>query len=117
MRGLAVVLLLIAQSAGAVETGTATQSVLRLLDKTTGQVTDLTFSRGETQVFGLLSVTVGECRYPLANPAGDAFVQVEISDSRRAAPVFQGWLIASAPALHALDHPRYDVWALRCITS
>jgi hypothetical protein len=30
------------------------------------------------------------------------------------APVFQGWLIGSAPALHALDHPRYDVWVLRC---
>jgi hypothetical protein len=28
--------------------------------------------------------------------------------------LFEGWLIASAPALNAMDHPRYDVWALRC---
>jgi len=31
-------------------------------------------------------------------------------------PVFKGWMIASSPALNALDHPRYDVWVLRCIT-
>ncbi|MDA9980314.1 DUF2155 domain-containing protein, partial [Yoonia sp.] len=30
---------------------------------------------------------------------------------------FAGWMLASAPALNAMDHPRYDVWALRCITS
>lgn len=117
MRELLLAFLLIPAAAAAVETGTSGQAELRLLDKISGQVTDLTIGRGETQVFGALSVTVGECRYPLANPAGDAFIQVEISDSRRAAPVFQGWLIASAPALSALDHPRYDVWALRCITS
>ena len=28
--------------------------------------------------------------------------------------LFEGWMIASSPALMALDHPRYDVWALRC---
>ncbi len=31
--------------------------------------------------------------------------------------LFSGWMLASAPALNAMDHPRYDVWALRCITS
>jgi len=117
VRALALALCLLAPAAHAVETGTAMRSEIRLLDKITGEVRDLTFGRGETQVFGLLSVTVGECRYPLANPSGDAFVQIEISDSRVAAPVFQGWMVASAPALHALDHARYDVWALRCITS
>ena len=30
---------------------------------------------------------------------------------------FAGWMIADSPALNALDHPRYDVWVLRCITS
>jgi hypothetical protein len=30
-------------------------------------------------------------------------------------PVFSGWMVASSPALSALDHPRYDVWVLNCI--
>jgi len=25
-------------------------------------------------------------------------------------------MIASSPALNALDHPRYDVWVMRCTT-
>ena len=90
---------------------------LRVLDKLTGEVTDLTLSEGETRELGFLSVTVAECRYPVANPAGDAFVFVDASDLREGLDVFSGWMIASAPALNALDHPRYDVWALRCNTS
>ncbi len=30
---------------------------------------------------------------------------------------FSGWMIASSPALNALDNPRYDVWLLRCNNS
>jgi hypothetical protein len=30
--------------------------------------------------------------------------------------VFSGWMIADSPALSALDHARYDVWILRCLT-
>ena len=25
-------------------------------------------------------------------------------------------MMASSPALSALEHPRYDVWVLRCVT-
>jgi len=110
-----VLLLLLAGPALAVDTGTAGRGVLRVLDKITGDVADLDLQSGETRSIGALSVTLGECRYPLANPSGDAFALVEISDTRQAAPVFQGWMIASAPALNALDHPRYDVWLLRCV--
>ena len=30
-------------------------------------------------------------------------------------PLFSGWMLASSPALSALDHPRYDVWVLSCV--
>ena len=90
---------------------------LRVLDKLTGAVTDLALARGETAELGFLTVTLQECRYPVDNPAGDAFAQVQLVDRKENLPLFGGWLIASAPALNAVDHPRYDVWALRCITS
>lgn len=115
MKRLAILLTLLAAPGWAVETTTAREGVLRVLDKITGAVTDLDLRAGETRQIGALSVTLGECRYPAANPAGDAFALVEISDARQSGPVFQGWLIASAPALNALDHPRYDVWVLRCV--
>ena len=39
---------------------------------------------------------------------------VETGDENR---LFAGWMIASAPALSALEHPRYDIWVIRCTTS
>lgn len=89
--------------------------VVRVLDKIDGTLTDLELSTGETGVAGTLTVTMGECRYPSDNPAGDAFALVSIRRAQDEVAVFEGWLIASAPALNALDHPRYDVWALSCL--
>jgi len=90
---------------------------LRVLDKITGVVTDLTLALGETSAVGHLTITLGDCRYPTDNPAGDAFGEMTISYDGSATPLFTGWMIASAPALNALDHPRYDVWMLSCLTS
>ncbi|PYE86025.1 DUF2155 domain-containing protein [Pseudoroseicyclus aestuarii] len=90
---------------------------LRILDKITGIVRDYDMTAGETVTQGLLTVTLGECRYPTANPAGDAFELLTIRYGEAPQPVFRGWMIATAPALNPLDHPRYDVWPLRCRTS
>lgn len=94
---------------------TADGGVLRVLDKISGTVTDLEMMRGETRDLGNLTVVMGECRYPTDNPAGDAYVLVSIRTTSDDTAIFEGWLIASAPALSAVDHPRFDVWALRCL--
>ena len=90
---------------------------MRVLDKVTGIVTDLSLGRGQSQRVGLLNVVLNDCRYPTNNPSGDAFAQVTVTYRDDPEPIFSGWMIASAPALNAMDHPRYDVWALRCMTS
>lgn len=97
------------------EVETATAGELRVLDKLTGNVVDLSLELGQTATLGFLAVTLNACRYPVDNPAGDAFTQIIVRD--RDGTLFSGWMLASAPALNAMDHPRYDVWALRCITS
>jgi len=83
----------------------------------TGAVTDVTLEAGAKGNVGLLAIDMKECRYPQSNPNGDAFVDVTITYRDATEPAFAGWLIASAPALNAMDHPRYDVWALRCVLS
>lgn len=95
------------------EAASASGGVVRVLDKSSGRVTDLDLPSGETGQVGSLSVTLLDCRYPVSNPAGDAYVLLSIR-YRSPDPVFQGWMIASSPAVSAMDHPRYDVWALRC---
>lgn len=101
-----------AQSAG--ETNAAS---LRLLDRMTGDRFDVVISDGQVYEKGTLKVRVSACRFPASNPASDAFAYVTVEDTNLEEQVFQGWMVASSPALNALDHPRYDVWVLRCRSS
>ncbi|SMY09562.1 DUF2155 domain-containing protein [Flavimaricola marinus] len=117
MRALALVLSLCAGTAVAQDATSAPAGILRVLDKITGVVTDLEFRAGETRQHGGLTITMSDCRYPSDNPSGDAYELLTILYRGGVTPVFRGWMIASAPALNAMDHPRYDVWPLRCITS
>jgi len=92
-------------------------AVLRGLDKLNGQTLDgELFSGGGRALMGL-EVELADCRYPIDNPTGDAFAYLVIREEQSQEAMFAGWMIASSPALNALDHPRYDVWVLRCISS
>ena len=93
-----------------------TGAVLRGLDKLNATSVDMDLANGERTQLGKLTVTLRECRYPAGDAAGDAFAFLTIEDSNRNDPVFEGWMIASSPALNAMEHPRYDVWVLRCNT-
>ncbi|WP_408057662.1 DUF2155 domain-containing protein [Tritonibacter aquimaris] len=91
--------------------------VLRSLDKVNGRVEDRELAIGSSaQLQGLL-VTVSDCRYPADNPTGDAYAYLRVRSPLDGVNYFQGWMVASSPALNALDHNRYDVWVLRCKTS
>lgn len=117
MKVLAILLALLAPMAVAQEGAqVGTGAMLRALEKISGETTDFTLKPGEQAVFGRLSIEMRECRYPLGDPAADAFAYLTIQEQGSDAPVFSGWMIASSPALNALDHPRYDVWVLRCKT-
>ena len=102
-------------AAPAVEMVEAEAGVLRWIDRLTGESGDMELARGQSATNGRLTILMDECRYPADNPAGDAEAHLTISDTIRTEPVFQGWMIASSPALSALDHPRYDVWVLSCV--
>lgn len=96
---------------------TGSGAVLRGMDKISGEVVDFELTPTQTKQLGRIQVMLGECRYPADNPTGEAYAYLEIRNAGIQEPVFQGWMIASSPALNALDHARYDIWVLRCITS
>jgi hypothetical protein len=93
-----------------------TGAVLRALDKITTEIRDLDLAAGEAALVGSLRVRLDQCRYPADNPAGDAFARVVIDETETGEILFDGWMLASSPALNALEHPRYDVWVMRCTT-
>lgn len=113
MKRLAMALLLLPSLAVA-DIVAAKGAQLRVLDKMTGVVADLDLTVGQTRTEGRLTVQLDDCRYPSDQPNGEAYAHLTILDSDRTAPAFKGWMVASSPALSALDHPRYDVWVLRC---
>lgn len=90
---------------------------MRGIDKITGEIYDLTIDTGQTAQLDRLFITLNSCRYPIGNPAGDAYASLIVTEAPQEEVVFSGWMIASSPALSAMEHPRYDIWVIRCTTS
>lgn len=114
LRSALAVLLLMAGHAAAQDTLRASAAMLRGLDKVSGRITDLPIQVGSAVRYGRLDIRLGECRYPAGDPSSDAFAQLTITDLRQNVTAFSGWMIASSPALSALDDARYDVWVMSC---
>lgn len=107
----------LAVQGAAQEVSSAPGGVLRGLDKTSGQTVDIEMRSGQSRRYGALEILMTDCRYPAGNPSGNAFAALQITEVGKADPLFSGWMIASSPALSALEHQRYDVWVIRCTTS
>ena len=103
--------------ASAEEVASAPGAMLRGLDKVSGETVDIELSSGQSAQFGRLAVTLSDCRYPVEDPPSNAYAHLTVNDAASGATVFDGWMIASSPALSALDDPRYDLWVLRCKSS
>ena len=114
LSGLALVLALAGPALGQGGMASGTGAVLRGLDRVSGTTTDLTLAVGERVSFARLEIALAACRYPADNPNAEAFAFLEITDTTRGERLFRGWMVATAPALNALDHARYDVWVLNC---
>jgi hypothetical protein len=87
------------------------------LDKITGRITSFDVAINETVQFGALQVTPRVCytRPPTETPNTDAFVEVsEVTLQGEVKRIFGGWMFASSPGLHAVEHPIYDVWLTDC---
>lgn len=91
--------------------------VLRALDKITARITEFELAIGDELRFGTLAITARYCRTrpPIETP--ETFAFLEIDDLKRGGTrvrAFEGWMVASSPALNALEHPVYDVWVINC---
>ena len=100
--------------------------ILRTLDKITAMTRDFTVPVGESLKFGTLTIDVKHCeaKPPEAIPETFAFLQIfEPPQDRKSRTnveaserikLFSGWMLASKPAVSALDHGVYDVWVVAC---
>jgi hypothetical protein len=115
------IVFLLASSAG-VFPGAAEKIVNRVavfagLDKITGRIIAFDVYMGETVQFGALQVTPRVCynRPPTEQPKTTSFVEVdEITLENKVRRIFTGWMFASSPGLHGVEHAVYDVWLTGC---
>lgn len=93
------------------------RAVFSGLDKITGRIISFDAAIGETVQFGALQVTARACytRPPTEATNTDAFVEVdEVTLQGEIKRIFTGWMFASSPGLHGVEHPIYDVWLTDC---
>jgi hypothetical protein len=93
------------------------RAVFSGLDKITGRIISFDAAIGETVQFGALRVTARVCytRPPTEATNTDAFIEVdEVTLQGEIKRIFTGWMFASSPGLHAVEHPIYDVWLADC---
>ena len=109
-----------AEPTGAEPTEAAPVVVLQGLDKVTARVSTIEAPIDAPVRFGTLEITAHTCakRPPEEPPEVTAFLEiVDVKPGQPRQRLFTGWMLASSPALSALEHPVYDVWVIDCRTS
>ena len=101
-----------------------TIAILQALDKVTTETMRFEAPIGQPIRYKTLVFTVRACETAAADeiaPESAAYVTIDTqpkAQAGRAAPpgrqIYKGWMYASSPGLHPLEHPVYDAWLIAC---
>jgi hypothetical protein len=94
-----------------------TVAVFAGLDKITGRIISFEVNIDETVQFGALQLTPKVCwsRPTSEQPQTTTFVEVdEVTFDNKYRRIFTGWMYASSPGLHGVEHAIYDAWLTEC---
>lgn len=92
-------------------------AILQGLNKVTARISTFEAPLNTPVRFGTLEITALRCvkAPPEDTPESEAFLVIrEIKPDEQPVELFRGWMLASSPALSALEHPVYDVWVKDC---
>jgi hypothetical protein len=99
-------------------------AVIEALDKVTAESLRFEAAVGHPVRYKSLVFTVKACeRSAPDEPFDDSIAYLTVDSQPRPAPgrpalaprqAFKGWMYASSPGLHPLEHPVYDAWLITC---
>ena len=99
-------------------------AVIEALDKVTAESLRFEAAVGRPIRYKSLVFTVKACERSTPDEAiDDSIAYVTVDSQPRPAPgkpalaprqTFRGWMYASSPGLHPLEHPVYDAWLITC---
>ena len=98
-------------------TGANTEVVLQGLDKVTARISTIDAPLNQAVHFGTLEIVPHACfkAPPEEEPESAAFLEIDdVKPGEPKVPLFTGWMFASSPGLHAVEHPIYDIWLTDC---
>ncbi len=91
---------------------------ISLLHKVTAKIQPLDLRLDTPVEVGDLTITMHDCisAPPEEPPETKVFLKVVETQADLDVVVFNGWMFASSPSIHALEHPVYDLWPKGCVT-
>lgn len=99
-------------------------AVIEALDKVTAESLRFEAAVGRPVRYKSLVFTVKACERSTPDEAiDDSIAYLTVDSQPRPAPgkpalaprqTFKGWMYASSPGLHPLEHPVYDAWLITC---
>lgn len=99
-------------------------AVIHALDKVSAESIRFEAAVGRPIRYKNLVFTVRACERSAGDEAvEDAMAYMTVESQPRSAPgkptppprqTFRGWMYASSPGLHPLEHPVYDAWLITC---
>jgi hypothetical protein len=97
-------------------------AVIQALDKITAETMRFEAKVGKPVRYKGLVFTVRSCETTASDePMKDSVAYMEVraepkaqTEERPSRQVFKGWMFASSPGLHPLEHPVYDAWLIAC---
>lgn len=102
-------------------------AIIQALDKISAETLRFQATVGRPVRYKNLVFTVRACERSASDEAmEDSIAYVVVESQPRAAPgkptppakqTFRGWMYASSPGLHPLEHPIYDAWLITCRAS
>jgi hypothetical protein len=101
-------------------------AVIQALDKVTAETMRFAAPVGRKVRYKNLIFTVKACETTGLDdpqPQSSAYLTIESQPRESVGPappikqVFKGWMFATAPGLHPLEHPVYDAWLIACSAS
>src|SRR3954447_15235493 len=87
------------------------------LDKITGRIISFEVAVDETVQFGALQLTPRVCYTRPQTESPNTTVVVELDEvalQNKYRRIFTGWMFASSPGLHGIEHAVYDIWLTDC---
>ena len=93
---------------------------MQAMDKITGRVSIIEVPVGGEVKFGSFSVVVRSCKTNSEGEKPENYAFVDVTDKsfdKEEFNIFKGWMMSLSPAVHAVEHPIYDVWLLKCFNS